>query len=157
MLVPIYLVRHAKAGSRSAWEGDDRDRPLVEGGWKQANGLAVLLAPMNPSVLLSSPYLRCKQTLEPLAEASGLTVHVEPRIEEDSPLERSLAALEDAPDNAVMCSHGDVIPDVLNGLIRRGMFIDAGAPLALRKAATFILHRENNVFTRAEYWAPPAD
>ena len=157
MLVPIYLIRHAKAGSRSAWEGDDRDRPLVDGGWKQANGLAVLLTPTNPSVLLSSPYLRCRQTLEPLAEACGLEVLIERRIEEDSPLERSLAALEDAPDNAVMCSHGDVIPDVLNGLIRRGMFVDAGAPLALRKAATFILHRENGVITRAEYWAPPAD
>ena len=155
--MPLYLVRHAKAGSRSAWEGDDRDRPLVENGWTQANGLAVLLAPMNPIVLLSSPYLRCIQTLEPLADACGLPVQIETRLEEDSPLERSLAALEDAPDNAVMCSHGDVIPDVLNGLIRRGMFVDAGAPLALRKAATFILHRENGVFTRAEYWAPPSD
>ena len=155
--MPIYFVRHAKAGSRSTWEGDDRNRPLVDAGWTQARGLAVLLAPMQPSVLLSSPYLRCQQTLEPLAEACGLEVHHESRIEEDSPLERALAALEDAPDNAVMCSHGDVIPDVLNGLIRRGMFVDAGAPLALRKAATFILHRENGVFTRAEYWAPPAD
>jgi 8-oxo-dGTP diphosphatase len=155
--MPIYFVRHAKAGSRSTWEGDDRNRPLVDAGWTQARGLAVLLAPMQPSVLLSSPYLRCQQTLEPLAEACGLEVHHEPRIEEDSPLERSLAALEDAPENAVMCSHGDVIPDVLNGLIRRGMYVDAGAPLALRKAATFILHRENGVFTRAEYWAPPAD
>ena len=155
--MPLYLVRHAKAGSRSAWEGDDCDRPLVENGWAQANGLAVLLAPMNPIVLLSSPYLRCIQTLEPLAEACGLPVQIETRLEEDSPLERSLAALEDAPDNAVMCSHGDVIPDVLNGLIRRGMFVDAGAPLALRKAATFILHRENGVFTHAEYWAPPSD
>ena len=153
----LYLIRHAKAGSRSTWEGDDRDRPLVEDGWKQANGLALLLAPINPSVLLASPYLRCIQTLQPLAESCGLTVQVEPRIEEDSPLERSLAALEDAPDNAVLCSHGDVIPDVLNGLIRRGMFVDAGAPLALRKAATFILHRENGVFVRAEYWPPPSD
>lgn len=157
MLVPIYLIRHAKAGSRSTWEGDDRDRPLVADGRKQANGLAVLLAPLQPSVLLSSPYLRCIQTLEPLGESCGLTVNIEPRIEEDSPLERSLAALEDAPDNAVLCSHGDVIPDVLNGLIRRGMFVDVGAPLALRKAASFILHRENGVFTRAEYWSPPSD
>jgi 8-oxo-dGTP diphosphatase len=153
----LYLVRHAKAGSRSTWEGDDRDRPLVKDGWAQARGLAALIAPLNPSALLASPYVRCIQTLEPLAEETDLAVHIEPRIEEDSPLERSLAALEDAPDNAVLCSHGDVIPDVLNGLIRRGMFVDAGAPLALRKAATFILHRENGVFVRAEYWAPPTD
>lgn len=153
----IYVVRHAKAGSRSAWEGDDRDRPLVEEGWQQARGLAALLAPIKPSALFTSPYLRCRQTLEPLSEMCGLPIIDETRIEEDSPLERSLAALEDAPDNAVLCSHGDVIPDALSGLIRRGMFVDEGAPLALRKAATFILHRENGVFVRASYWAPPVE
>lgn len=155
--MPLYVVRHAKAGSRSAWEGDDRDRPLVDEGWRQARGIAALIAPLGPTALLTSPYLRCRQTLEPLAELTGLTIVDEPRIEEDSPLERSLAALEDAPDNAVLCSHGDVIPDALSGLIRRGMFVDEGAPLALRKAATFILHRENGQFVRASYWAPPVE
>jgi broad specificity phosphatase PhoE len=152
--MPLYLVRHAKAGSRSTWIGDDRDRPLVEEGWKQALSLAQRLAPLHPSILLSSPYLRCQQTLQPLGEECGLTVVVDPRLEEDSPLEKSLAALDDAPDNAVLCSHGDVIPDVINGLLRRGMDI-GDAPGALRKAGTFVLHREKGKFVRAEYWAPP--
>lgn len=152
--MPIYLVRHAKAGSRSTWIGDDRDRPLVDEGWEQARNLALRLAPLRPSMLLSSPYLRCQQTLQPLGEECGLTVVVDTRLEEESPLEKSLAALDDAPDNAVLCSHGDVIPDVVNGLLRRGM--DMGdAPGALRKAGTFVLHRENGKFVRAEYWAPP--
>ena len=155
--VPIYLVRHAKAGSRSTWEGDDRDRPLVDAGWAQARGIAALITPLRPSALITSPYTRCHQTLEPLAEACGLSISIDLRIEEDSPLELSLAALEDAPDNAVLCSHGDVIPEVLNGLIRRGMFVDVGAPLALRKGSTFILHRENNQFVHAGYWAPPIE
>ena len=152
--MPLYLVRHAKAGSRSTWDGDDRDRPLVEEGWEQAHALAARLAVLHPSTLISSPYLRCIQTLQPLGEECGLSVDIDPRLEEESPLEKSLAVLDDAPDNAVLCSHGDVIPDVVNGLIRRGMDI-GDAPGALRKAGTFVLHREKGKFVRAEYWAPP--
>jgi len=100
--VPIYFVRHAKAGSRSAWIGDDRDRPLVDNGWEQARALATRLSALNPSVLWSSPYLRCQQTLQPLGELCGLEVVVDSRLEEESPLEKSLAILDDAPDNAVL-------------------------------------------------------
>jgi 8-oxo-dGTP diphosphatase len=152
--VPIYFVRHAKAGSRSAWIGDDRDRPLVDNGWEQARELATRLSVLNPSVLWSSPYLRCQQTLQPLGELCGLDVVVDSRLEEESPLEKSLAILDDAPDNAVLCSHGDVIPDAVNGLIRRGM--DVGEiPRALKKGSVFVLHRENGMYVRAEYWEAP--
>ncbi len=152
--MPIYFVRHAKAGSRSAWIGDDRDRPLVDNGWEQARELATRLSVLNPSVLWSSPYLRCQQTLQPLGELCGLDVVVDARLEEESPLEKSLAILDDAPDNAVLCSHGDVIPDAVNGLIRRGM--DVGEiPRALKKGSVFVLHRENGMYVRAEYWEAP--
>ena len=152
--MPIYFVRHAKAGSRSAWIGDDRDRPLVDNGWEQARELATRLSVVNPSVLWSSPYLRCQQTLQPLGELCGLDVVVDSRLEEESPLEKSLAILDDAPDNAVLCSHGDVIPDAVNGLIRRGM--DVGEiPRALKKGSVFVLHRENGMYVRAEYWEAP--
>ncbi len=152
--MPIYFVRHAKAGSRSAWIGDDRDRPLVDNGWEQARALATRLSALNPSVLWSSPYLRCQQTLQPLGELCGLEVVVDSRLEEESPLEKSLAILDDAPDNAVLCSHGDVIPDAVNGLIRRGMDV-ADIPRALKKGSVFVLHRENGLFVRAEYWEAP--
>jgi hypothetical protein len=54
-----------------------------------------------------------------------------------------------------LCSHGDVIPDFINGLIRRGMDIGEG-PHALRKGSVFVLHHVNGLFTHAEYWDPPA-
>jgi 8-oxo-dGTP diphosphatase len=152
--VPIYFVRHAKAGSRSAWIGDDRDRPLVDNGWEQARELATRLSALHPSVLWSSPYLRCQQTLQPLGELCGLDVVVDSRLEEESPLEKSLAVLDDAPDNAVLCSHGDVIPDAVNGLIRRGMEV-GDIPRALKKGSVFVLHRENGLYARAEYWEAP--
>lgn len=152
--MPIYFVRHAKAGSRSAWIGDDRDRPLVDNGWEQAHELATRLSALHPSVLWSSPYLRCQQTLQPLGELCGLDVVVDSRLEEESPLEKSLAILDDAPDNAVLCSHGDVIPDAVNGLIRRGMEV-GDIPRALKKGSVFVLHRENGLYVRAEYWEAP--
>ena len=31
----VYLVRHAKAGERTTWEGDDRMRPLTKREWAE--------------------------------------------------------------------------------------------------------------------------
>ena len=152
--MPIYLVRHAKAGNRSTWTEDDHIRPLSEPGRAQANALAQLLARLSPTVLLSSPYLRCTQTLEPLAEATGLQIVIDERLTEESPLEKSLAVMDDVADNAVLCSHGDVIPDLVNGLIRRGMEVDASMR-SPRKGSVIVLHHVNKLFTHAEYWDAP--
>jgi len=150
----IYLVRHAKAGNRSGWIGDDCERPLSDNGWTQARLLARRFHDIKPSVLLSSPYLRCVQTLEPLAELYGLEITIEQRLIEESPLKKSLAVVEEALDNAVLCSHGDVIPDVMAGLIRRGMDMDSFL-ISPKKGSVFVLHREGTQFVRAEYWSPP--
>lgn len=150
----IYFVRHAKAGSRSLWTGDDTERPLSPEGELQARAIADRLCVPVPTALLASPYARCRQTLAALAECTGLDVVDEIRIAEDSPLERSLAALEDAPDGAVLCSHGDVIPNTIEGLLRRGMVLE---PMVrgVKKGAMFVLHREAGVFVRAEYLDAP--
>ena len=153
--MPIFLVRHAKAGSRSTWEGDDMVRPLTQVGLAQSKIIAERLLAHQPSVLLSSPYVRCVQTLEPLAEIAGLEIVIDERLTEESPLEKSLAVLEDVPDNAVLCSHGDVIPDLVNGLIRRGMEVDASMR-SPRKGSIIVLHHVNKLFTHAEYWDRPA-
>jgi len=149
----IYLVRHARAGSRSAWTEPDVLRPLDSKGHLQAQAIAAMLSPTNPPVILSSPATRCVQTLEPLAEACGLSVVTDIRIQEYAPFEPALALLEDIADGAVLCSHGDVIPEVVDALIRRGM--ELSGPAALRKASLFVLHRENGRFVRAEYVDPP--
>jgi phosphohistidine phosphatase SixA len=70
MHMPLYVVRHAHAGSRSAWLEDDRLRPLSDKGRLQAKAIAERIVPLGPSVLLTSPYLRCQQTLEPLARCA---------------------------------------------------------------------------------------
>ena len=67
-MAKLYLVRHAKAGERRLWEDDDIDRPMSAKGWKQAELLGERLAALDVGTLLSSPYVRCVQTLEPLAK-----------------------------------------------------------------------------------------
>jgi len=88
---------------------------------RQAVALAERLAGEHVSALISSPSMRCVQTLEPLAERLVLKVEEDDRLSEGSSIEQSLAVARDAPDRAVLCSHGDVIPDLIVALVRRGM------------------------------------
>lgn len=151
----IYLIRHAKAVSRSTWTGSDRDRPLSDEGRAQALTIGEEWARETPVAVLSSPRLRCRETVQPLADCFELELRVEPTLDEDTPFERTLAMLEEAPDGTVCCSHGDVIPAVMDALVRRGLVL-VGSRGALRKAAMFVVHREDGRFVRAELVDPPA-
>lgn len=133
----IFVVRHAKAGSRQRWDGDDTVRPLTEDGWRQAEALAARLAGEAISGLWSSPYVRCMQTLEPLGRTLGMPVVAEDRLREGTRFEAVLALLAELPDGAVLCSHGDVIPELLDALVRRGTRL-LTAP-EWRKASLWVL------------------
>lgn len=152
----IYLIRHAKAHSRSAWTESDYDRPLSDDGRAQALAIAHGWSGETPVAVLSSPRLRCRETVQPLAERFGLELRVETTLDEDTPFERTLAMLEEAPEGTVCCSHGDVIPAVMDALLRRGLDL-TGSKGALRKAAMFVVHRENGRFVRAGLVDPPGD
>ena len=150
----LYFVRHAKAGDRPSWDGDDLHRPLSSAGWKQAARLADRLELLDVSVLVSSPYVRCVQTLEPLAERLGREVTIDDRIAEEAPFEGSLDLLREVPDGAVLCSHGDVIPETIDALVRRGL--DVRSAPDWRKASVWAIERKKSGrFTRAVAWPPP--
>ncbi|MEZ5252003.1 MAG: phosphoglycerate mutase family protein [Ilumatobacteraceae bacterium] len=100
----LFLIRHAKAGSRSDWDDDDRLRPLSNKGRVQADQLAVVLAAVAPSRLVSSPYLRCVQTLEPLGRLCDLEVVADERLAEDGPFEAVLELLADLPRTRRCCA-----------------------------------------------------
>ena len=76
----LLLIRHARAGDPEAWEGDDRVRPVDERGRQQAEALVDALAGFALDRIVSSPYVRCIQTVEPLAEARGLEIELDERL-----------------------------------------------------------------------------
>jgi hypothetical protein len=134
----LYLVRHAKAGSRHDFVGDDRLRPLSANGRLQAHALATTLVAAGVTSLISSPYLRCID--ECLAEGrSHLAV---------------LELFESLPDATALCSHGDVIPETIAALERRGCAFTS--PPDWRKATVWVLERgPEGEITTAAAWPPP--
>ncbi|HVM66082.1 MAG TPA: phosphoglycerate mutase family protein [Acidimicrobiales bacterium] len=121
----ILLVRHARAGRRDRWKGDDRLRPLSKEGRAQAEALPALLRPLSkdrPVRLISSPWVRCLQTLEPLSGV--LDVPIEP---EDALGEAMGAKAVEAlggwlgPGTTVLCTHGDVVEALLAQIEKSGV------------------------------------
>ncbi len=111
----IYLVREADAGGRRAWPGPDRLRPLTGAGWQQARELAERLDGMAVTRIVSSPWLRCQQTVLPLAEAHRLAIDSEVALGQVASVERALRLLAEARDGTVLCTH----PDLLFAVIER--------------------------------------
>ena len=114
----VLLIRHAVARSRHAWNDDDELRPLNKRGSEQAAGLVDQLADYPVTEVRSSPAVRCVDTVAPLAAARGLKVAVDRALFEGS----SSAAIKlvrrliGSRADIALCSHGDVIPDVLDAL-----------------------------------------
>jgi 8-oxo-(d)GTP phosphatase len=79
----VLVIRHASAGDREDWEGDDRLRPLDAKGFAQAARLVELLDGYEISRVVSSPAVRCVQTVEPLAHVRGLHVDVREELAEE--------------------------------------------------------------------------
>ena len=116
------LVRHASAGHRLDWEHDDRLRPLDARGRRQSADLVALLRPLGLRRILSSPYVRCVQTVEPLAAALGLEVELDERLKEGK---GDAAAELLREDGVVCCTHGDIV----EALVGRGLKKAAAAVL----------------------------
>lgn len=150
----LYLVRHAKAGERRAWTGDDTERPLSSKGWKQASAVADRLRPLGVTDLVSSPFVRCVQTLEPLASMLDLEVRTDRRLAEGTSFEETLTLFGEVADGTALCSHGDVIPEVIQALVRRGLHLRSSPDW--RKASVWAIDRNpKGRYTRARVWPPP--
>ncbi len=155
-MTTVYLVRHAKAKRRASWTKLDRLRPLTKVGRSQAKALQTLFEGQPFSRLLSSPYLRCVQTLEPLAQTRGLPIESVDELGEGAPVDRALALImstaADGP--AALCTHGDVMQLAVEALVEAGVPIDG--PLEFKKGATWTLEIDGGAVTGARYLPPPA-
>jgi 8-oxo-dGTP diphosphatase len=147
-----FVVRHAKAGSRRRFDGDDELRPLSKPGRAQAEGLVELLAKRELARLYTSPYVRCAQTLEPLAAHLGLAVEPDQGLAEGGDWGYALELIEQAKRPIALCSHGDVIGDLMHHLSRRGVPLDDDR---IEKGSTWLLRVEDGEVVKARYLPPP--
>jgi 8-oxo-dGTP diphosphatase len=153
--VTVYLVRHAKAGDRHVWDGEDVDRPLSGRGRIQSRGLLDVLADVQVNRLLSSPYVRCMETLIPLAAQRGLAIEPVEALAEGGGLDDAVALVrKHAEHGAVLCTHGDIVPMLLFHYADRG--VDIGVSPQWPKGSTWALETDatGEVFA-ARYLAPP--
>jgi phosphohistidine phosphatase len=100
----LWLLRHAEAQERAA-SGQDEDRGLTAAGIAQAKAVARGITALAPAiaVILTSPYLRARQTAEPLAEALGLSgIRPSRALEPGSDPEAILPELEEAGEASVL-------------------------------------------------------
>jgi 8-oxo-dGTP diphosphatase len=152
--MPMYVVRHAKAGDRAEWEGDDRLRPLTKAGRRQAEELAAWLKKEPIDAILSSQYVRCLQTVEPLAEAHKLAIEARKDLEEGAGCESILRMVSEFKGrHVVLCTHGDVVEELLEHLIAKGLVSRARAQL--EKGSTWVLEETNGRITGANYQPAP--
>jgi 8-oxo-dGTP diphosphatase len=152
----IHLIRHAKAKNRVRWTERDELRPLTKRGRHEAAELASTFVAVPFVRLLSSPYARCLQTLEPLAAALHLPIGEAPELVEG---ESGHAAVEllvhEATAGAIACcTHGDVLFEICDLVASKGARFDGG-PLVVPVAAAWILEVEGGQITRGHYVAPP--
>jgi 8-oxo-dGTP diphosphatase len=150
-----YLIRHGKADDRGAWEGPDELRPLTKAGLRQADALADLLGGESVARVISSPAVRCVDTVRPLADRLGLALEQDPDLMEGSgPGAAARLSITAASDSALaLCTHGDVIWELLADLEAVGVPLSAGMPA--KKGSVWVLEVAGGAVVRGTYQPPP--
>jgi phosphohistidine phosphatase SixA len=150
----LYVVRHADAGHRGGPDEPDEARVLSDRGWRQADALRDQLADAGITRLVASPYVRCVQTFVPLGDQLGVRVEADPRLAEGQGAFGALALAKELRDtSAALCSHGDVIPDLLESLVASGTKLKD--ELRWQKASTWVLTWDGDQLVKGRYVPPP--
>jgi 8-oxo-dGTP diphosphatase len=150
----LLVVRHGHAGDRERWEGPDEHRPLTKKGRDQAAGLVELLTRFDVGRILSSRYVRCLETVVPLACDRRRSIEVHPALAEGSSVldVRTLVG-ELAGTTSVLCTHGDVIWNLLVGPGHHPGPADDDPPMA--KGSTWVVEGSEGHLIATRYLPPP--
>lgn len=148
----VDLVRHADAGDREAWSHSDSERPLTGKGRRQAEALVAYFKPREGTKIISSPAVRCVQTVEPLARSLRAKVAVDVRLFEGEPPSTVLAFILKLENDTILCTHGDVIGAIVFQLMEEEI---APPDARFQKASTWRLTCRQGKVINAEYIAPP--
>lgn len=152
----VHLIRHAKAGDRTLWSLPDDQRPLSDPGLRQAEDIADGLGDRPLAKLVSSPFLRCTQTLEPLAHRRDMGIETADALAEGADASEALAWLAGAASSGSFAAstHGDVMMLGVEELLDRGVRL-RGNKVAFKKGCTWELTVVDGVYTTARYRRPP--
>jgi len=154
-IATVLLMRHASAGKRSEFQGDDRLRPLDPTGRRHARASVRPLAAFRPARILAADRVRCEQTVAPLADQLGLPLRPAPEFSDEAFLAepgRAVAALHrlaGEPGSTVICSQGDAIPGLLDELAAPAM------PHVARKGSVWALSLVGRRVVAADYYSHP--
>jgi 8-oxo-dGTP diphosphatase len=162
---PLILVRHASAGRKSEWPGDDVSRPLDSRGMHEARSLAALLRCFGTSRVVSAPAERCAATVRPYAAAIGTEVLLEAAFHVSkaggpgsqaaviAAAEEAVTRLTAASEPVVICAHRENIP-VLVAAACAALGASAPAVAGLRKGEFMVLHRAGGKLAAVERYHP---
>lgn len=150
----LFLLRHTAAGDRRTWKGVDATRPLTKKGRRQADVLAESLADRGIEKIFTSPYTRCVQSVEPLARAIGAKVIEHDVLGEGPNIDGAYDLMDEmVGHNALFCTHGDVIPAVMNRMMWAGLTLESR--FYCSKGSLWEIDLEGGRFTTARYVPPP--
>jgi len=150
--VTVYLVRHGSAGARNDTDPHDVERHLDTDGREQANRLVQLLTGRPIGRILSSPAARCQETVAPLAQDRSLDVEVNEALLEGTDIAESWEFVTWAArqqHDIALCSHGDVIPELIRRAQGRGMEVPGKSGCS--KGSCWELTWSGTEFTSGKY------
>jgi 8-oxo-dGTP pyrophosphatase MutT (NUDIX family)/broad specificity phosphatase PhoE len=151
----VLIVRHGKAGSKQRYKGDDKERPLDKYGRAQAESLVGTLLAFGACTLYAADRLRCRQTIEPLADELGVGINAEPCLTAEAYSDNRKRArqrvleIAAAGGTPVICTQGEVIPDLISWWCAKdGVRPDKSRN---RKGSTWILSLHQNTLIQADH------
>jgi 8-oxo-dGTP pyrophosphatase MutT (NUDIX family)/phosphohistidine phosphatase SixA len=132
---PVVILRHSQARSRKAWRKNDRLRPLLRAGQRQAEKLVPVLAAYDATRVVSSSSTRCVETVAPYVDATGRKPELVDGLSEQDATRKSVAGVvEDlvaGDEGAVLCTHRPVLPKVFEALGVKDPGLDLGEMLVV--------------------------
>jgi 8-oxo-dGTP diphosphatase len=151
----VHVIRHAKAKNRVEWKDPDHLRPLTKRGRREAVALAERFREERLARLVSSPYVRCVQTLEPLALEAELPIETTELLAEGAggPAVADLLVSLAAREPVACCTHGDVLFDLLRAVSAEGLVLDGPSAAPVASSWSFVV--DSGRLVGARYEPPP--